>query len=50
VTESGEPLPVLGDELLAAGQEEVLTACREVRREPAADVADADDGNRAIRK
>ena len=32
-----------------AGQEEVLTAGREVRREPAADVTGADDGNRAIR-
>jgi len=32
-----------------AGQEEVLTAGREVRSEPAADVAGADDGNRAIR-
>src|SRR4029077_2811023 len=33
----------------AARQEEVLTAGCEVRREPAADVAGADDGNRAFR-
>jgi hypothetical protein len=44
--EAGRDLP--GGLLVAAGQEEVLTAGREVRREPAADVAGADDGNRAI--
>src|SRR5712692_3868242 len=38
-----------GGVLVAAGQQEVLTACREVRREPAADIAGADDGNRGIR-
>jgi len=38
-----------GGLLVAAGQEEVLTAGREVRREPAADVAGADDGHRAVR-
>ena len=35
--------------LVAPGQQEVLTAGREVRREPAADVAGADDGNGAVR-
>jgi hypothetical protein len=34
---------------VTAGQEKVLTAGREVRRERAADVAGADDGDRAIR-
>jgi hypothetical protein len=38
-----------GGLLVAACQEEVLTAGREVRREPAADVAGADDGHRGIR-
>jgi hypothetical protein len=33
---------------VAVGQEEVLTAGREVRRESAADVAGADDGNRGV--
>jgi hypothetical protein len=33
--------------LVASGQEEVLTPCREVCREPAADVAGADDRDRA---
>jgi hypothetical protein len=45
--EVGRELPV--GLLVAAGQEEVLTAGGEVRREPASDVAGADDGNRAIR-
>jgi hypothetical protein len=38
-----------GGLLVAAGQEEVLTTGCEVRRELAADGADADDGNRAVR-
>jgi hypothetical protein len=38
-----------GGVLVAAGQEEVLTAGREVRRERAADGAGADDANRATR-
>ena len=45
--EAGRELP--GGLLVAAGQQEVLTAGREVRRERAADGAGADDGNRAIR-
>ena len=43
----GRDLP--GGLLVTAGQEEVLTAGCEVRREPAADVAGADDGHRAVR-
>jgi hypothetical protein len=38
-----------GGLLVAAGDQEVQASGREVRREPAADVAGADDGNRAIR-
>ena len=34
----------------AAGQEEVLTACGEIRRERATDGAGADDGNRDVRE
>ena len=45
--EVGRDLP--GGFGVPAGQEEVLTAGREVRREPAADVAGADDRHRAIR-
>ena len=45
--EVGRDLP--GGLLVAAGQQEVLTAGREVRRENAADVAGADYGHRAIR-
>ena len=45
--EVGRELP--GGLLIAPGQEEVLAAGREVRREPAADVAGADDGNGGVR-
>ena len=38
-----------GGLLVAAGQQEVLPAGREVRRQRAADGAGADDGNRALR-
>ena len=43
----GRDLP--GGLLVAAGQQEVLTAGREVRRQRAADGAGSDDGNRAVR-
>jgi hypothetical protein len=46
--EAGGEFP--GGLLVPAGQEEVLTAVRELRREPAADIAGADDGNRAVRE